>query len=501
MAIVRSLALAAVAHLAKGAIDADEITSLPGWDGPMPSRQWSGYIKVPAVEQDKGKGNKFYHYWFVESEGNPKTDPVALWLNGGPGSSSLIGFFTENGPFATDDRSLKENTTAVPKLFHRETGWQKAASYIFLESPAGVGFSYCDYDNCTASDTSTAMDNHNVLKGFFKGFPEFAKNDFYISGESYAGVYCPTLAEQIMNDANNEINLKGLAVGNGCWGSKVGLCAFGADMDRINTQFLYGHGAISKTAYKQVVDACGDPADGPNAWGGSPEPAAGTEKYRSSECEAARAVSGKGVGSFEIYNYYDECYGTSGITMSSSERAMLGRQLLQGAEFGAAMHVGAATDAKGALNDYTCGGGAAMSVFLAQPSVQKALHVKAGTKGMAYGPRDRADLRPLYKTLAQKYRLLIYSGDADGCVPFVGTEEWTSELGFEQIEAWRPWQSGTNENMTKRDVTAGYVTTYSAGEAHNFTFLTVKGAGHMVPEFKPVAALQMLQAFFNNERF
>ena len=154
-------------------------------------------------------------------QGNPKTDPVALWLNGGPGSSSLIGFFTENGPFMTNDRSLTENTTAVPKLFHRETGWQKAASYIFLESPAGVGFSYCDYDNCTASDTSTAMDNHNVLKGFFKGFPEFAKNPFYITGESYAGVYCPTLAEQIMNDAANEINLQGLAVGNGCWGSKV----------------------------------------------------------------------------------------------------------------------------------------------------------------------------------------------------------------------------------------------------------------------------------------
>jgi cathepsin A (carboxypeptidase C) len=82
-------------------------------------------------------------------------------------------------------------------------------------SPAGVGFSYCDYDNCSNSDTSTAIDNHLVLKAFFKGFPEFSKNDFYITGESYSGVYCPTLAEQIMNDPHNEINLKGLAVGNG----------------------------------------------------------------------------------------------------------------------------------------------------------------------------------------------------------------------------------------------------------------------------------------------
>ena len=112
--------------------------------------------------------------------------------------------------------------------------WQRGLTGSVLRG-AGVGFSYCDYDNCTASDTSTAIDNHGVLKAFFKGFPEFAKNDFYITGESYAGVYCPTLAEQIMNDPDNKINLKGLAVGNGCWGSKVGLCAFGADMDRINT--------------------------------------------------------------------------------------------------------------------------------------------------------------------------------------------------------------------------------------------------------------------------
>eukprot|EP00729_Bicosta_minor_P019937 gene19937-33852_t len=139
-----ALAVIANAAIANAAIAADEITSLPGWEGDLPSKMYSGYLKV------KGDlGNKYYHYWFVESEGNPNKDPVALWLNGGPGSSSLIGFFTENGPFMTNDNSLPPNAapSQVPTLFHRETGWQKAASYIFLESPAGVGFSYCDYDN------------------------------------------------------------------------------------------------------------------------------------------------------------------------------------------------------------------------------------------------------------------------------------------------------------------------------------------------------------------
>ena len=53
---------------------------------------------------------------------------------------------------------------------------------------------------CLANDTSTAVDNHNVLKAFFKGFPEFAKNDFWITGESYAGIYIPTLVEQVCVD-------------------------------------------------------------------------------------------------------------------------------------------------------------------------------------------------------------------------------------------------------------------------------------------------------------
>lgn len=162
-------ALAVLPNHSQAAIDADEIKELPGWAGPLPSKQYSGYLEVPG-----DRGSKFYHYWFVTSEGNPKEDPVGLWLNGGPGSSSLIGFLTENGPFELSDDSLPKHAPpdAVPKLKHRETGWQKAASYIFLESPAGVGFSYCDYDHCTANDTSTAVDNHNVLKAFFKGFPE-----------------------------------------------------------------------------------------------------------------------------------------------------------------------------------------------------------------------------------------------------------------------------------------------------------------------------------------
>jgi len=430
-------------------------------------------------------------------------------------------------------------TCAVPTappadltLFHRSAHWAQNASVIWLESPAGVGFSYCDYGDsgvaCTANDTSTAVDNHNVLKAFFAGFPERAANDFFLTGESYAGIYVPTLAEQIMNDGGNKINLVGMAVGNGCWGSQVGLCAFGKDMARIQAEFLYGHGAISKSLRATIAGACGDPAAGPGTWDNS----------TSAACDAAISAMHEAAGDFETYNYYDQCYGTDGLTttattsvgalgemggemtnpnpqpqllprkrtmgkrtMTAADRAAELAHLRAGGEFGAAVHVGLApaTGVGGALNDYTCGGQAAMSAWLANPAVVAALHVKAGTAGMKYGPRDRADLRPLYKTLAAKYRLLIFSGDTDMCVPYIGTEEWTSELGFDQTEAWRPWFSGTNASPNA-SITSGYVTNYDAG-SHNFTFLTVKGAGHMVPEFKPVAAKAMLDRFMVGKPF
>lgn len=186
----------------------------------------------------------------------------------------------------------------------------------------------------------------------------------------------------------------------------------------------------------------------------------------------------------QIYNYYDTCYGTTGITESASmtaqQRVNHVAALRAGEPFGAGARGSGSVG--GAVNDYTCGGGRAMSFFTANPDSVKALHVKAGTKGMRYGPRDRGDLRPLYKELAQKYRVVIYSGDVDGCVPYVGTEEWTSDLGFPETETWRPWLAGTNQNASA-SVCAGYVTNYDAGK-HNFTFITVKGAGHMVPEFK-----------------
>jgi carboxypeptidase C (cathepsin A) len=173
--------------------DADKMTTLPGYAGDLKSTHYSGYIPTGSLSGVAGQ----LHYWFIESEGNPSEDPVVLWLNGGPGSSSLIGLLTENGQIATNDQSLTEPIDGVPQVFYNPYTWSTKANMIYLESPKGVGFSYCEdaksSAECVNTDESTAQDAYEFLVNFFNEFPEYKANKFYITGESYAGIYIPMM--------------------------------------------------------------------------------------------------------------------------------------------------------------------------------------------------------------------------------------------------------------------------------------------------------------------
>jgi hypothetical protein len=95
------------------------------------------------------------------------------------------------------------------------------ANVLYIESPAGVGFSYSENNDYRTSDDETLKFNYEALKDFFEKFPKFRRNDFYLTGESYAGVYIPLLAVKILNDKESKINLKGLAIGNGYLDQKI----------------------------------------------------------------------------------------------------------------------------------------------------------------------------------------------------------------------------------------------------------------------------------------
>lgn len=124
--------------VSQASISSDEITSLPGF-GVTPTRQYSGYLNV-----DVANGRNL-HYWFVESESNATDVPLLLWLNGGPGCSSLDGFLYEMGPFKfehPDGDGLLADEDDVPPLVQNPNRWNLQAHMLYLEAPAFVGFSY-----------------------------------------------------------------------------------------------------------------------------------------------------------------------------------------------------------------------------------------------------------------------------------------------------------------------------------------------------------------------
>ena len=192
------LSLGASAALASPA--ADSVTSLPGYGTP-PTPQWSGFLDS-GVEIAKG-GKATLHYWLASAEVAPETAPVVLWLNGGPGSSSILGMLQEHGPLIIN---------ATGGLSKNPYAWTTLVNLLILESPAGVGYSYCEASlsggGCENNDNTTAAAARGALSTFFSTkFPELKANDFFITGESYAGVYVPTLAREILDNAP-EINIK-----------------------------------------------------------------------------------------------------------------------------------------------------------------------------------------------------------------------------------------------------------------------------------------------------
>lgn len=152
---------------------ADFVTSLPGYGKP-PTPQYSGFLDAGAAEP-----GTFLHYWFAASSlPEAHEAPVVLWLNGGPGSSSILGMLQEQGPLIIDrDGLLMDNPYA----------WTTVANFVVLESPAGVGYSYCAAmktgGSCSNTDISTARAAHAALQDFFSTkFPELRSNPFFITG-------------------------------------------------------------------------------------------------------------------------------------------------------------------------------------------------------------------------------------------------------------------------------------------------------------------------------
>jgi cathepsin A (carboxypeptidase C) len=474
----------------------DEVVRLPGLDaGSVNFKHYSGYVQA----DDQQPTNRFWHYWLVESQSNPATDPLVLWLNGGPGCSSMLGLLTELGPFRVENNG----TININKY-----AWNKRANVVFMESPAGVGFSYAVDGSVVADDDSTAKQNHLALKSLLRKFPKFQNNSLYLTGESYAGVYLPTLASLV--DKDPELNLKGVAIGNGYLDA--------SKLAESLVYFSYYHGLVGKTTWNDLSKYCCN---------GKP-PARGQCKFldpnRGEDCSKAVLTATDNIINSGInpYNLYDRCYGQdkqndqhsfkngneqlisrehvdkslilSAFNVTGSHKA--GSKKFQRPGFGKSdFHVEFKIDQR-LQSDPPCTDESVAVNYLNKPEVQQALHIPSGLAPfstcsdiqytMIY-PGRPGGLAPQIRQLIDSPRkptLLVYNGDVDLMCNFFGDEWFVDDLNREVVQDYVAWN--TNNQVS------GFVKYFD-----RITFMTVKGSGHMVPTDKAAEALHMFEMFLD----
>jgi carboxypeptidase C (cathepsin A) len=144
----------------------------------------SGVCSDPAAQEagyyDAASADKHYFFYSAASRSNPAVDPVVLWLTGGPGCSSLLAAFSENGPCL-----VPETGPNAGKAVFNPYAWNSNATVVWLDQPAGVGFSYGNTNDKDEADV--AVDAYAFLQAYFKAHPALATRPFFVAGESYGG--------------------------------------------------------------------------------------------------------------------------------------------------------------------------------------------------------------------------------------------------------------------------------------------------------------------------
>jgi len=377
-------------------------------------------------------------YWLFESQKSPATDPLVLWLTGGPGCSSEVAIFFENGPY-----KIMPNTTLQINPY----GWNAFANLLFVDQPAGTGFSYANSEY-VKNQSMVAVEMFTFLQKFFKAYPQFAKSKFYITGESYAGHYIPAVAAYIL-DKNGDgrfpvINLQGIAIGDGLVDP--------VSMAKSWGPFLYAHNLISSSALQQTQEqfygAC------------LPDITRGDYAEAFYDCNEVLQIALSAAGDLNVYDirepcsYPPLCYDLSAITR-----------------------------------------------YLNLPSTRRKLGVGdrqwQPCSAAAYAPFETKDFEYSYRfdlpRILKWVPVLIYNGDFDLVVDFYGTSEMLDTMEW-------PGQSGFLKAKNETWIVDGK----AAGSVRSFawlTYLIVNNAGHMVPYDQPKNALDMLFRFVNNRPF
>ena len=204
---------------------------------------YAGLMPLKLEDNDKGS----YFYWHAErrTEGKSNDDetPLVIWLNGGPGCSSNVGLFYENGPYTMSPNS----DPALKYSFNRNSlSWTNVAHMVWVEQPLRTGFSVPSNDAKDPrvhNEYDVANDFHDFLTSFFSVFEHLKDSPLYIVGESYGGRYVPAIAQEIVKRGHIK-TLRGIGLGNG---------VIDPIQDTSYSTYAYTHGMIGANA-KEYID-------------------------------------------------------------------------------------------------------------------------------------------------------------------------------------------------------------------------------------------------------
>ncbi|KAK1420930.1 hypothetical protein QVD17_22902 [Tagetes erecta] len=418
----------------------DQVSNLPGQNFNVDFDHYAGYV---TVNQEYGRA---LFYWFTEATQEPASKPLVLWLNGGPGCSSIgYGMAEEVGPFHVN----KDGNS----VYLNPYSWNTVANLLFLDSPVGVGYSYSNTssDILSNGDKRTASDALQFLLNWLERFPQYKGRDFYITGESYAGHYVPQLSQAIVRynkaNATSPINLKGYMVGNALtndYSDHVGVF-----------QFMWDVGMISDQTYKKskVCD---------------------TESFGrpSHECVQITEIAYQEMGDIDPYSIFTPPCTANRVTKRLQRRWHRVR------------HIGQSYDPCTQQHS---------TIYFNLPEVKNALHAYHSNTSttwetcsdvveMSWKDSPVSVLDVYQELISSGLRIWMFSGDTDAVIPVTSTRNTINALNLTTISPWRAWYEDGQ--------VGGWTQKYEG-----LTFVTVRGAGHEVPLHKPKQALTLLKSF------
>lgn len=386
---------------------------------------------------------------------------MVLWSNGGPGCTGLYGAMNEMGP-------LRINKKLKPEL--NPDAWTKFVNMVFIEQPAGIGFSTNSKNDTIWNDEMAAADMWAFIRGFLELHPQLRNVPLFLSAESYGGHYIPHLGRTIVNENDGSVKFRGMVIGNGYWHvvenmkAQVGLLNMLGVVPEPNfTEYM------EKQCY--YTDFMGA------AWLGPPEGAANLGACN----ELLSTIYGL-VAEMDVY--------ALGFPVCAAEEAsrVLPRKF-SAALRRAARRQGGRAEGPG----YDQCWERQSTAYLNLPEVQRALHVRGTVQWVScndpvFNSYDRESLNsnsvPILKELIARsdLKILVLSGTSDAVCP-TKADEWIWSLT--PATQWQAWKF--------QGQVAGFTGRF--GSDGGFTYTTVHGAGHMIPMTQPARCAAAVRAF------